>query len=217
VQSRRQPAALLLGPTGAGKTPVGELLSQTGLCGRRVRHLDFGVCLRGISSAAGDDFGLDQRERDVVADCLRTGSLLEHEHFPIAEKILDSYLLNSGLAHDELLLLNGLPRHVGQAVRVDGIVVVRLVLYLACRADQVHKRILLNTGGDRSGRIDDTVESTLRRLELFERRTLPLLDHYRERGVPVVQIDVGPRTLPTEVVATIRRRLTADGWRWFSA
>ncbi|MCX7427258.1 MAG: hypothetical protein NTW96_16720 [Planctomycetia bacterium] len=44
----RNDAMLLLGPTGSGKTPLGDLLERRGLGGRRCVHFDFGAHLRRI-------------------------------------------------------------------------------------------------------------------------------------------------------------------------
>ena len=48
-------ALLLIGPTGSGKTPLGELLERSGLWGRPCRHFDFGERMRRIAlqSAVG--------------------------------------------------------------------------------------------------------------------------------------------------------------------
>lgn len=37
---------LLVGPTGSGKSPPGDLLAKRGFLGRRAHHLDFGSALR---------------------------------------------------------------------------------------------------------------------------------------------------------------------------
>ncbi len=42
-------AILLLGPTGSGKTPLGQALEKKGLAGRRCVHFDFGANLREIA------------------------------------------------------------------------------------------------------------------------------------------------------------------------
>jgi hypothetical protein len=42
------PALLLLGPTGAGKTPLGDWLEAHGLWGRPCHHFDFGANLRAV-------------------------------------------------------------------------------------------------------------------------------------------------------------------------
>jgi adenylate kinase family enzyme len=41
-------AILLLGPTGSGKTPLGQVLERRGLWGHRCSHFDFGDNLREI-------------------------------------------------------------------------------------------------------------------------------------------------------------------------
>ena len=43
---QRPSAILLLGPTGSGKTPLGELMERRGFGGRRCRHFDLGDRLR---------------------------------------------------------------------------------------------------------------------------------------------------------------------------
>ena len=49
-----RPAALLLiGPTGSGKTPLGDLLDREGLWHRRCCHFDFGERMRRIVAGAG--------------------------------------------------------------------------------------------------------------------------------------------------------------------
>ena len=45
--SRRR-AIVLLGPTGSGKTPLGDLIERCGLWGAPCLHFDFGACLRSI-------------------------------------------------------------------------------------------------------------------------------------------------------------------------
>jgi len=98
-------ALLLIGPTGSGKTPLGNRLEAQGLA----RHFDFGAQLR-----AGT--GLNAAEKEFVREVLATGALLENETFYIAEKILRAFMAGH---EDELLVLNGLPRHVGQAVALE--------------------------------------------------------------------------------------------------
>ena len=49
----RQPGILLLGPTGSGKTPLGDRLQIRDLWGRRCHHFDFGVRLRDVAYGIG--------------------------------------------------------------------------------------------------------------------------------------------------------------------
>ena len=47
------------------------------------------------------------------------------------------------------------------------------------------KRIQFNSGGDRQGRHDDSDEQVQRKIDLFHRRTILLLEHYRAKNIPV--------------------------------
>ena len=77
------------------------------------------------------------------------------------------------------MVLNGLPRHVGQAEGLESLVDVRVVVHLSCTAEDVVRRIASNVGGDRTGRVDDDLAAVRRKLAVFAERTAPLLDHYR--------------------------------------
>ena len=186
-------AILLIGPTGCGKTPLGQMLEAKGLGPRECLHLDFGELLR--SAAAGD--GPQTLGRDDVAfirDVLLAGALLENEHFHIAGKLVAGALDSAGLGDDVVVVLNGLPRHVEQARDVQRLFDVAAVVDLACSADTVRQRIGTNVGGDRAARADDDEQAVRDKLALFARRTRPLIDYYRRAGARVVTIPIGPTT-----------------------
>jgi len=88
------------------------------------------------------------------------------------------------------VVLNGLPRHVGQAKAIDALVEIRDVICLHCSAEVVVARLASNVGGDRDDRCDDDRERVRKKLEIFEQRTAPLVDHYRQQGVRLIAIDV---------------------------
>jgi adenylate kinase len=195
---------LLLGPTGSGKTPLGDCLEQRGLRGRRCVHFDFGARLRAVG--AGEPCaGLAGAELEVVRRSLQTGALLDDEHFPIARAILRSFVERHDLGPDDLLVLNGLPRHVGQAAALDGLVRVRLVVCLECSSATARARIRRDTGGDRAGRADDSPAEVRRKLRLFRERTIPLLDHYAGRKVEISSVRVGVGTTAEEIWNDITR------------
>jgi len=191
-------AILLLGPTGSGKTPFGNLCEQRGLWGGRCLHFDFGANLRKIGAHCSAPF-LTPQDIEVILDSLRTGSLLKDEHFHIARSILIHFAAKNGMGPDSLLILNGLPRHAGQARAMDGLVDVRMVVHLSCSPGVAHKRIRLNSGGDRSGRTDDSLEEIERKLNLFNERTLPLLEFYRSRGARIERFEIAADTSPEEI------------------
>ena len=195
----RPKAILLVGPTGSGKSPLGDLLEKRGCCGRRCVHFDFGRELRRIAGGDPPSDCLAPQDVDFLKRVLDTGALLEDEHFRIAEKILRGFIERSGLAADDCVVLNGLPRHIGQAESVDAIVDVQRVISLECMPEVVYERIGLNAGGDRSDRPDDDAESVRKRLEVFAARTEPLVDHYRCLSVSVVTVEMEASTTPEDI------------------
>jgi adenylate kinase len=187
-------AILLIGPTGSGKTPLGEFFEEHGVRGQDCFHFDFGQRLR--KTADGElDAGLSGDDLDVVRRVLKTGALLEDSSFQIAEKILSSELD----ANDGLVILNGLPRHEGQALSLEEAIHVQMVLCLDCSPEVVRDRIKGNTGGDRQGRTDDMAEDIERKLELFSKRTSPLIDYYRKKGSEIKAVEIGVTTVPSDI------------------
>jgi len=205
----RQSAILLLGPTGSGKTPVGERLERRGLAGQRCVHFDFGANLREAVATAGEVHGLAADEVVFLEGVLHANALLEDEHFPIARHIIEGFCRRRGVGRDDWLILNGLPRHVGQAEDVDGLVDVRAVLQLECPVEIVRERIRRDAGGDRAEREDDSAGEVERKLRTFAERTMPLLDHYCQKGVILCAFAVTVNTVPDDIVAELERRLRA--------
>ena len=66
-------AWLIIGPTGSGKTPLGEALELAGWNGRRCLHFDLGEELRRIAAGRDVPPGLSSGEREVIGRVLRKG------------------------------------------------------------------------------------------------------------------------------------------------
>lgn len=191
-------AMLLLGPTGVGKSPLGDAIELHGLLGRTCRHLDFGSELRGaVSDVRGSD-AYSTAELDFIHGVLDRGLLLENEHFPLAQKIISRYLDRVGFSQHELLVLNGIPRHAGQSHDIARIAAIHALVVLDGDADTVSRRIQNNSGGDRTERIDDNSELIGIKLSLFRERTSPLIDHYTQRGCALYRIRVSADMTPSE-------------------
>jgi adenylate kinase len=205
----RRHAILLLGPTGSGKSPLGHLLEQSGRWGRRCVHFDFGAELRKAGKGTRGQ-GLTPSEQAVVRLSLRNGTLLENEHFPIARQLLTTFLRRARVGAGDLVVLNGLPRHAGQAAGVAEILEVVLVVSLCCMPQVVLDRIRHDPAGDRRGRVDDDLDAVTGKLRLFGEQTLPLIGWYRDRNVPVVELEVGSASLPDELNRQLPTRLPAD-------
>lgn len=206
----RQRAMLLVGPTGSGKTPLGERLDAQGLWGRRCRHFDFGKHLRAV--AANEIRPTDWTDADTafVRDVLFKGALLEKNAFHVATRLLAQFARIARLGPDDLLVLNGWPRHAEQTETVDLSIDVGLVAHLDCPELEVRARIRGNAGGDRTGRADDSEPDVSRKWRIYKNRTEPLLDHYRRKGVQVVVLDVDAETASGDLV----RRLEGVGDPW---
>jgi adenylate kinase family enzyme len=138
-------------------------------------------------------------EGRVIRSVLESGALLEDGQFPIAEKILRGFLAERHPVEPDILILNGLPRHVGQAEALEPIVRVERVLRLVCEPRVVLERIRRDSGGDRRGRPDDEEGLVRGKLESYRLRTEPLVGYYRERGAELRDLRVGVGTRAGDV------------------
>ena len=218
-------AILLVGPTGSGKTPLGQVLEARGLGGRPCAHFDFGEEIRSAVASGGQTANLFAPELDVLRQSLATGALLEDEQFPIARRILQAFLENRDTYHFPRrkmvsvpvfpwVVLNGLPRHAGQAEAMAAQVRVQAVVELDCNAAAVAARIRADAGGDRAGRVDDDTEGVRRKLDTYALRTAPLVDYYRRQGAAVITIPVGPTTSAEECRRKIGTLTVFRGGKW---
>jgi len=191
-------SVLLLGPTGAGKSPLGDFLARKGIFNRQCRHLDFGLQLRLAVSDKDLSFRYSNEEIDFIHGVLEQGLLLENEHFPLAKKIISLFLDRVRFFSDHILILNGIPRHIGQAKDVSSLAEVHAVVVLDCSANDVLCRIQNNVGGDRDARLDDYAELVAAKLATFRERTAPLIDHYERLGRRIYRISVTGEMTPAE-------------------
>jgi adenylate kinase family enzyme len=203
----RPRALLLLGPTGSGKTPLGEQLERRGAAGQPCAHFDFGACLRAVAAGRDAFRRLTAADVEVVRASLRSGNLLEDRHFHVAAAIFRDFLARRGVRPPTLVVLNGLPRHVGQALAVDALAAVEGVVVLECDAETVRARIRRDTGGDRAGRSDDTLPEIEQKLKIFRERTLYLLDHYAALGVSIHPLRVAAGSTPDDLWRQLETRL----------
>ncbi len=203
---KRHKALLFVGPTGSGKTPCGDFLEVSGMGGGcSCHHFDFGENLRRVVTEGHP--AVSEEDRTFLSGVLRGGALLENERFYLAEAILGAFLQERAMRDGDILILNGLPRHVDQAADVDALVDIARVVCFDCSPEAVCERIRINTGGDRTGRTDDDLTAITAKLALFRERTLPLLEYCRRRGVPVHTLSVGVSTQPADVQALLAKTM----------
>jgi len=187
-------ALLLIGPTGSGKSPLGNLLAQkTGWY-----HFDFGDHLRAIANSA-DDHGLDNEEVSYVKHLVDAHALFPQDKLFIVQKILNCSCAANAQAPG--IILNGMPRTLEQAkaLTLDLVGVVEL----KCAPDVVAKRVNKRHAGetaDHAGRSDDTPDAVKKKLEIYEQSTRPLVDYYRSKKIPVLEIPVAIETAENDLL-----------------
>jgi adenylate kinase len=205
-RARPWPSLLLVGPTGAGKSPLGEELARRGLGARRCVHFDFGANLRALAADRGASAWLSGAERATIAASLATGSLFEDRDMPMIVRIVERFAAGSAPGPDDILVLNGLPRHAGQAQALAGLLAVKVVVRFDASPDVIRERMRLDPGGDRAGRPDDSPAAIERRLLDYRARTLSLVGYYRELGVPLLDIAVTETMTAADMYEALIRR-----------
>lgn len=188
--NHKQPAIVLLGPTGSGKTPLGAMLEQFGFHGTKCAHFDFGQNLRRVVQRGESDGVVSREDIEFLRGVLERNVLLEDKHFPIAQRVLQSFLRRRRVDDQTIVVMNGLPRHIGQAQALATLLEMQHVILLQCSYEVICERIARNTGGDRSARTDDDITAIKRKLEIYAERTAPLVSHFRRQGAAVQELVV---------------------------
>lgn len=184
---------LIFGPPGSGKGTQAKRISDE----LHVTHLSTGEILR-TEMARGTQLGREV-ERIVAAGDLVPDDLMDQ----VVDARLDEARQPPGV------LLDGFPRTLAQARALDGMLGERRLRVGFLIALEVPEDLLierLQTRAAREGRVDDSEMVIKERMREYHHRTEPVLDHYRQTGVPVLDVDgVGSED---EVFDRIRERLT---------
>lgn len=211
MTARPWPSILIVGPTGSGKTPLGDEIEKRGLGGRRCVHFDFGENLRLIAACPRAPEGLTAGDLEAIRGSLATGALFEDKDMPMIVRVLERFAAGRGDRPGSLLVLNGLPRHRRQAESLAGVAAVERVVHLEAGAAVIRERMRLDPGGDRAGRADGSEEAVERRLAGYRERTVPLVEHFRGLGVPVHVIPVTAAMSAGEMYRDLARLVCEDG------
>lgn len=102
----------------------------------------------------------------------------------------------------DVLVLDGIPRNVGQAKIMDEVIDVKKVFHLSCPdRDQLFARLKKRALKD--NRLDDANEEVIkRRLETYETESKPVLQHYRDL-VQVVDAIQPPAKVLLNILETV--------------
>lgn len=206
------PCTALTGTSNSGKSPLGRIIeSKSTHHGPRVVHLDFGECLR-KAAVSPEIFRLTADEHRYVQSVL-DGTLFDDAHFSTAARIIRGYMDQRKFQEkSDILLLNGIPRRLGQAqsLTAEGFEV-GMVIQLDCDTATAMRRYELARVGkgheNRSDRNDNNPETIRRKLKSYLHDTEPVLQWYQDRGTPILGVRISETTTPKEAYDLIAKEL----------
>ena len=166
--SDRYKSILLFGAPGAGKGTQGKILGKIPgffhlACGDVFRSLD-------MTSDLGKQFLNFSSRGELVPDELTIQMWRQNMH---AQTVLSLYK-----PKQDLLVLDGIPRNVGQARALENSLDVFKVIHLRCNDEnammqRMRRRAL------KENRMDDADDKVIRhRFEVYHQETLPVLEFY---------------------------------------
>lgn len=166
-QHDRYRAILLFGPPGSGKGTQGKILAAMP---------GFFHC------ATGDMFrGLDPQSEAArtMQQYMSRGELVPDEFTVELWKnhMRGLELTNKFDPRSQILVLDGIPRSVNQAKLLKDAIEVIKIIHLAADTEELVQR--LRGRALKENRVDDAREDVIRRrMQVYERDTRPLLEHY---------------------------------------
>ncbi|TMC73791.1 MAG: adenylate kinase [Chloroflexi bacterium] len=167
---------LIFGPPGSGKgTQAAHVESVF-----KLSHLSTGDILR-AEVARGSEIG---KEAERI---MRAGDLVPDD---LIIRIVQGILRDPNVSSD--VLLDGFPRTLEQARALDEMLAkeghkVDFVIAFVVPEDLLIERLLHRA--EVEGRADDTREAITERMHEYRKLTAAVLDHYRNAGVRVIEID----------------------------
>src|SRR3989338_5232190 len=161
----------ILGGTGSGKGTLCDHLTEK-LEG--VRHFSAGDLLREEQERGGE-------HSELIKEYIREGKIVPAE---ITIALLRNAMLNNPA---QTFLIDGFPRAIDQAECFERLIAPgKAVIFLTCTEDVMRERILGR--GRVSGRIDDNLDSLIKRFHVFHDVTLPVIEMF-ELSDRVMRVD----------------------------
>lgn len=209
---------VLLGPPGAGKGTQGEMLSQD----LGIPQIATGDILR-KAVAEGSDLGNQAQSYmdagDLVPDGIMVGIIRQRLQDPDAQNgyILDGFPRTVAQAEALDEMLSDIGQGLDAVIHIDvdkETLVKRLSGRLICRDCGATYHAEFNPpersgvcdkcGGELYQREDDQEETVRSRLDVFQERTQPLVDYYKQQGVyTAIDGDRAPAEVREEILKTL--------------
>jgi adenylate kinase len=186
-------AILLFGAPGSGKGTQGRILGSI----PNFFHCPCGEVFRGLR--------LDSELGRIFAEYSSRGELVPDEptvrlwrHFIEASQQAGRFNPDT-----DTLVLDGIPRNLGQAEMLRGTLEVRGIFYLTCRAkkklvERLQRRAL------RENRLDDAnLEVIRKRLATYERESRPVLSFYGPERLHTIDATKPPVAVLHDILSTL--------------
>lgn len=190
---KRYQTALLFGAPGAGKGTQGKIIGQIPgffhlSCGDVFRSMD-------INSQLGRIFRQYSSRGELVPDKVTVDMWAQNIH---AQTTLSIYK-----PHDDLLILDGIPRNVEQARLMEEHIHVLEIIHLVC-SDKEKMIERLQRRALKENRADDAKEEVIRRRwEVYEAETRPVLDFYPAKVIREVDAMGSPAKVLQHVLGAV--------------
>ncbi len=189
---------LLFGPPGSGKGTLGKFLSSAG----NHFHLSSGDIFRSLSpeSPAGKLYHSYASQGLLLPDEITIQIWHHFVHGLIAT--------NRYFPSQQLLLLDGMPRTIRQADLLQKYVHIERIIVLEVKEvepliKRIQRRALIEK------RTDDMNSKVLRtRMELYEKETMKLLDHYPEEIISRFNAEQKPLEVLRDVLVSLSTLLS---------
>jgi adenylate kinase len=171
-----------MGPAGAGKSMQGRILADE----HGYAWISTGEILRVLITG--------KRRQEM-----REGKLLsDNEIIEVLDKVFE--LIDT----KQEFVLDGFPRTIPQADWLTqqvkaGRFRLSCIINLQASDEVVIDRLL------KRGRLDDTKEAILHRLDIYEKLTAPILEHFRNENIPIHEVDADrdARVIHDEILSII--------------
>jgi adenylate kinase len=184
---------LLFGAPGSGKGTQGKTLGTI----PRFYHCPCGDVFRSIDTRTkvGKAFLEYSSKGQLVPDDITVELWQEAIHAAV-----DGHKFKPDI---DILVLDGIPRNVGQAKIMEQMIDVEKVFHLSCpNRETLFARLKKRALKD--NRLDDANEQVIqRRLETYERESKPVLAHYSKDKITVVDATQPPAKVLFDILASV--------------
>jgi len=164
---------ILLGPPGSGKGTQSKILVQK----ENFNQISTGDILRKTvesGSEQGKNIKSIMEKGDLVPDDL----------------VIDMILNSVNFGFDKKIIFDGFPRNLSQAIALDKkfneiSLEIDFVILLDVKFDVLESRIKkrLSESDNLNRRVDDNIDTLIKRLEVYKTLTFPIIDFYEKKCV----------------------------------